>query len=466
MIKIYEADAVWSITNREGFKELNNLLSYVSVFWRDGPKGKKVRDSYVKHLIQPGSTPDEFLFLSGLMPRVLTYLDKKRIDYEYSSDVEMVEYDEPGVPGIVFRDYQQSIVELMVEEGRGVVKAATASGKSFMILGIISAFSKENILLLVHTKVLVNQLVDDLEKYNFGPIGVYSGKTKEIKRITVATIQSYKKIALEYFNYWQVVIIDECHHIRNIDSANYGFTLQRLSAPVRIGFTATIPEDIGGKFALEALVGPVITDYSIAKASDDGVLAKPTIYLLETPYQHEVSKLRDWRQAYKFGIALNVQRNYQIVDNTLKLLKEDHGILILISRLIHGEELVKAFAHYGQHVDFVQGITDQDERTRLKEALKSGEIQVLIASTVFVEGVDLPDLDVLINASGGKSEIQVLQKVGRGLRKTKKKSKVIIIDFMDISHRCLRNHYNKRMRIYKANGWETVEVALSSDSQI
>lgn len=209
MVKIYEADPVWSITNREGFKELDKLLSYVTVFWRPGPMGKKKRDSYIKHLIQPGNTPDEFLFMSGLMPRVLTYLDKKGIDYEYSSDVEMVEYDEPKVPGIVFRDYQQSIIELMIEEGRGVVKAATASGKSFMILGIISAFSKENVLLLVHTKILVNQLVDDLEKYNFGPIGVYSGKTKEIKRITVATIQSYKKIALDYFDFWQVVIIDE-----------------------------------------------------------------------------------------------------------------------------------------------------------------------------------------------------------------------------------------------------------------
>lgn len=462
MVKIYEADPVWSITNREGFKELDKLLSYVTVFWRPGPMGKKKRDSYIKHLIQPGNTPDEFLFMSGLMPRVLTYLDKKGIDYEYSSDVKMVEYDEPGVPGIIFRDYQQSIVELMVEEGRGVVKAATASGKSFMILGIISAFSKENVLLLVHTKDLVNQLVDDLEKYNFGPIGVYSGKTKEIKRITVATIQSYKKIALDYFDFWQVVIIDECHHIRNIDSANYGYTLQRLSAPVRIGFTATIPEEIEGKFALEALVGPVVTDYSIAKASDDGVLAKPTIYLLETPYQYEVSRLHDWRQVYKFGIALNVQRNQQIVDTTLQLLEKGHSILILISRLVHGEELVRAFHHYGQHVDFVQGITDKDERTRLKEELKTGKIKCLIASTVFVEGVDLPNLDVMINASGGKSEIQVLQKVGRGLRKTERKSKVIIIDFIDISHRHLRNHYNKRARIYKENGWETIEVGLSN----
>jgi len=191
------------------------------------------------------------------------------------------------------------------------------------------------------------------------------------------------------------------------------------------------------------------------------VLAKPTIYLLETPYQYEVSRLKDWRQVYKYGIALNVQRNQQIVDNTLQLLEKGHTILILISQLIHGEELVRAFNHYGQHVDFVQGITDKDERTRLKDALKTGKIKCLIASTIFVEGVNLPNLDVMINTSGGKSEIQVVQKVGRGLRKTEKKKKAIIIDFIDTSHRHLRNHYNKRARIYKENGWETIEVGLS-----
>jgi len=462
-IEIYSADSVWSITNAEGFSVLDDLLSYPAVFWRPGPYGRKQKETYQKHLIQRGRNKSEYIFLTGLIPRALNFLDSQGMDYKYTSDVPSVEFDEPGVDGIEFRDYQENIIELALEESRGVIKAVTASGKAFMILGIISAFTQENILLLVHTKDLVNQLVDDLEKFKFGPIGVYSGGKKTIERITVATIQSYKKIALDHIEHWDVVIIDEVHHVQNLDSANYGYVLQRLSAPIKLGFTATLPEEKGGKFALEALVGPVICDYSMAKASSDGILAIPKIYVLETQFQCEVSKLSDYKQVYQYGIALNHHRNQQIVDNAIALMKQGRTILILISRIIHGEELVKAFAYYGYQIDFIRGATKKDQRTQLKEALKTKKIKWLIASVIFTEGVDIPAMDCLINASGGKSEVAVLQKIGRGLRKTDEKEDVLIIDFADTSHRYLRNHYTQRIRIYKENNWKTTLIALPEE---
>ena len=56
--------------------------------------------------------------------------------------------------------------------------------------------------------------------------------------------------------------------------------------------------------------------------------------------------------------------------------------------------------------------------------LKSGKIQCVIATVSWVEGVDIPNLTCVINAGGGKSEIQTLQKIGRGLRKTETKDTV------------------------------------------
>lgn len=459
MIKLHIADSVWTITNLEGKQALNKLLSFEKTIWVPGNFNRKKKTTYTKHLIHKGTRSNEFLFLTGLIPRVLNFLDRKELQYEYTSDVKLVEFDEPEIEGLVFRDYQADIISMALEEGRGVIKAATATGKSIMILGIISAFSQENILLLVHTTDLVKQLTDDLEKYGFD-VSIFASGSKEIGRITVATIQSFKKVVLDYVDFYDIVIIDESHHIRYLDSKNYGFVLQRLTASVRFGFTATMPETIEGKMSLEALVGPVITDYSMQKANQDGILAKPLIYVLETEYQYAVSKLSDYPQVYKFGIALNTSRNQQIVDCAIDLRKDGRTTLILINRLVHGEELIKAFAHYGHHIDFVQGSTEKEERSRLKEALKTKKISWLIASVIFCEGIDLPAMDCLINASGGKSEVAVLQKIGRGLRKTETKKDVIILDFMDTSHRYLRNHYNKRMAIYKDNGWEVSQIVL------
>ena len=461
MIKIHVADAVWTITNKEGFRALNDLLSFQKVIWTPGVSGKKKKKKtkYTKYLISKGNRQDEYLFLTGLVPRALNFLDRNNYKYEYSTDVEPICFDEPHVDGIVFRDYQKGIIDLALDEGRGVIKAATASGKAYMILGIVSAFSQENILILVHTVDLVKQLADDLEKFGFHP-SIFASGSKEIGRITVATVQSYKKVCLDYTEFFHVCIVDESHHVRYISSKNYGYVLQRLAAPVKLGFTATAPEDKEGKMSLEALIGPIITDYSIAKATEDGILAKPKIYILETEYQHAVAGLHDYQQIYKYGVALNAQRNQMIVENAIDLMKDGRTILILINRLVHGDELVKAFAHYGYTIDFIQGSTDKAERTKMKEALKTKKIKCLIASVIFCEGVDLPAMACLINASGGKSEVAVLQKIGRGLRKTKDKEDVIILDFLDTSHRYLRNHYKKRVKIYKENNWETTQIEL------
>jgi superfamily II DNA or RNA helicase len=57
-------------------------------------------------------------------------------------------------------------------------------------------------------------------------------------------------------------------------------------------------------------------------------------------------------------------------------------------------------------------------RVIIKNKLINKEVRCVIATTVWREGIDIPSLDCVINAAGGKSEIMTLQGVGRGLRKT------------------------------------------------
>jgi superfamily II DNA or RNA helicase len=64
--------------------------------------------------------------------------------------------------------------------------------------------------------------------------------------------------------------------------------------------------------------------------------------------------------------------------------------------------------------------------------------------------VNIPSLDCVIFASGGKSDIATLQGIGRGLRTTDEKKTFVIVDFLD-PYRFLAQHTIQRLRIYVEN---------------
>ena len=454
IVKIHSVDSTWSEIDREGYLILNKHLSYTKIYWVN-IGFKKQRKEYTKYLITKSS--GKYWFLTGLVKKCLLFLQENGHEYKYTSDIPAVNYDAISLKGIKLRDYQEEIIHSLIACGRGVCKSATGSGKSICIMGIVSSFSMENILILVNSSDLVKQLFDDLERFGFDPC-MYSGSEKQVGRVTVATVQSYKKIALDYADFWDVCIVDECHFIKSIESKTFGYVLQRVNAGVKIGFTATLPIEKEAQFALEGLLGPEIYDYSIVRATEEGVLAKPIVYILETAPFPEVARLKDYRQAYTHGIALNSSRNKQIVDIAIKMIKEGRIILLLIQRILHGETLVDMFAKRGYNIEFVQGNTDKDNRSILKEKLKEKKIKCLIASTVFATGIDIPSISCLLNASGSKSDLTVLQKVGRGLRTAEGKDDVVIIDFLDRSHKWFKRHSRKRLELYKSQNWEIINV--------
>ena len=80
--------------------------------------------------------------------------------------------------------------------------------------------------------------------------------------------------------------------------------------------------------------------------------------------------------------------------------------------------------------------------------MKDGELDCIIASTIFDEGVDIPILDTLILAGGGKSKVRAMQRIGRVIRKYPKKKKAFVIDFLD-NATYLKNHSAARKRMYE-----------------
>jgi superfamily II DNA or RNA helicase len=127
-------------------------------------------------------------------------------------------------------------------------------------------------------------------------------------------------------------------------------------------------------------------------------------------------------------------------------------VLILIKKIDQGKKLEELIPN----CYFLFGETEQKNRQDVVKRFESGEEFVLIASTIFDEGIDIKNVNHVVVAGGGSSFIKALQRVGRGTRVTEVKKEVDIYDFWDAINPTLLKHSRERSKIYKKYGFERV----------
>jgi superfamily II DNA or RNA helicase len=132
-------------------------------------------------------------------------------------------------------------------------------------------------------------------------------------------------------------------------------------------------------------------------------------------------------------------------------------MLILVKTIEQGKFIQHLYdmAHPGSlKAPILTGKSSADQRRKAARDMNSGKMLFVIATTIFDEGVDIPQLRKVILASGGKSHVKLLQRAGRGLRIAEGKEEVIIVDFMDKHHALLLKHSKLRQKVWKEQGFE------------
>lgn len=140
-------------------------------------------------------------------------------------------------------------------------------------------------------------------------------------------------------------------------------------------------------------------------------------------FDHGLYNERDsdiqYQEAYSEWIVNNEKRNAFVVEQVKNLLNEDRLTLLLINFIEHGhiltEELVKA-GIARDDIRFVYGETKDAVRTAAIKEFRKGEFKVLIGSTIFDAGVNIPSISGVVIAGAGNSDITLIQKIGRGAR--------------------------------------------------
>lgn len=426
-------------------------ISYKEVYYTQGLYRKERRE-FDKPMITKGK--DCSYFPTGLLSRVLAFCKEKNIPVKVKGKLDRLPFGDPSLKTITLREEQLRQIKKATRAHRGVLVAFTGVGKTVIGMGVISSFLASNkdltVLWLCHTKDLMYQSADVAKKELGVRVGfIGDGKSHLTNNFTFATRQSFIKVASSIGLDFDVVVVDETHHLSN----QYTELLKYVYAPVRIGLTATMPTDMKAILHIEGSLGPIIDTVSIEEGKERGIMADIKIKFIKVPIDHKVKELRSYQDVYKYGVVEKQIRHQMIIEKAKYHVDKNDSVLIIVNRIEHGERLLLEAQRQGLECVFARGATEATARTEIRDALNSKDIHCAIATTIWKEGINLPELNVIINAAGGRSEISTLQTIGRGLRLTETKKQLIMYDIMDLSNRYLVEHLAERLALYSTNEW-------------
>ncbi len=332
----------------------------------------------------------------------------------------------PGTPhpidlvedGWALRDYQNKAVSNFFEGGSGVVVLPCGAGKTLVGAGAM-ATAKTNTLILVTNTVSARQWRDELLKrttLTSEEIGEYSGQVKEVKPVTIATYQiltakrkgEYAHLALLDAMDWGLVVYDEVHLL---PAPVFKLTAE-LQARRRLGLTATLVREDGRESDVFSLIGPKRFDAPWKEIEAQGFISPAACYevRIDLPQSERLSYAAA-ADDERYRMAATAPAKLAVVK---RLVAKHPGerILVIGQYLDQIEELAEAL-----DAPQLTGSTPVDERERLFQAFRVGEVEVLVVSKVANFSVDLPEATVAIQVSGSYgSRQEEAQRLGRLLR--------------------------------------------------
>jgi superfamily II DNA or RNA helicase len=452
----------------EIFKLLRYELSYPvgEPGWRrhlqeDGSIKTVWWDGYRRLLQYNGSFP------SGLIPRLLRLMHKWSVGYEIHDHRER---PMDNVPLWTFRQdfelrgYQQADCDSAYRWGRGVIDSPPRSGKTVMMAELIRRLSCRTVI-TAPTRPIAEQTyhkflelfadwagqMDDLQPDFLLLLGGAPRTNKgrralDRARVVITTADTAVTLSDAFWEGVLALIVDERHH--QAAKTYHKLSDRAVNAYYRWGFTGTNYRSKASELiALEACLGRTVASHSTAEMIDEKVIVPAQVEFW--PVEYVGVKNLKWKLAYPRGIVQSGPRNELIILAALKMLEEGRKVLVLVSRLEHGELLAQRIM--GSR--FVQG-KDGEEVRRAVIQLDEGKIRCLIGSPVVGEGLDCPSADGLVYAKGNQARVTHVQDVFRVLTAHPGKRDAKIVDFADRHNPHLLEHSVQRLKHYREMGMQ------------
>ncbi|MDO7883418.1 DNA repair helicase XPB [Salinibacterium soli] len=316
------------------------------------------------------------------------------------------------------RPYQHQAIDNFSAHGSGVVVLPCGAGKTLVGLGAMAAQGATTLILVTNTvsarqwkaEILKRTTLTDEE------VGEYSGQTKEIRPVTIATYQiltakrkgEYAHLALLDALDWGLVIYDEVHLL---PAPVFKLTAE-LQARRRLGLTATLVREDGREGDVFSLIGPKRFDAPWKEIEAQGFISPASCFEVRVDLP-EGERLEYAASAddERYRLAATAPAKLSVVKQ-LVAKHDGERILVIGQYLDQIDELADALG-----APALTGSTPVAERERLYQEFRDGVTKVLVVSKVANFSVDLPEATVAIQVSGSfGSRQEEAQRLGRLLR--------------------------------------------------
>ena len=421
----------------------------------------------------------------GLLPYVKEFLKEQGYKVTYDTDFSKRNLDKSITTKFVrslqkkkfrARDYQIDAIHTILESHRGLILSPTGSGKSFIIYALTRYYVKKlehkKVLIVVPTTNLVEQMYGDFADYGWFPDEhchkLYAGSDKNTsKEVVISTWQSIYKLDKNYFSQFGAVFVDECHLAKA--KSLTGIMTKLHDCKYRIGTTGTLDGSEIHQLVLEGLFATHKEVTTTSQLVKDKHLSNLHIKCLVLKHPKEQRRSRTYQEEMEY-LATNRQRNLFIS----RLAASLDGNTLILAQYIEKQLVPLSFKIVekceGRSIHLIHGATPTEDREKARELVEKENDAIIVASYgVFSMGINIKRLHNIIFASPYKSQIKVLQSIGRGLRLAEDKTECNLFDIADdMSYNKNRNftlkHLEERVKIYSKQefDYDIVPIKLKS----
>ena len=323
------------------------------------------------------------------------------------------------------------------EEGydKGLVVAATGIGKTY--LAAFDSKEFERILFVAHRKEIIKQAAQSFK--NVRPdksVGFFYGEQKQTDEdlifALIETLGNKKYLNEAYFkpDAFDYIVIDEFHHAVAND---YKRLMEYFKPKFLLGLTAT-PERLDNKDVFALCDYNNVYEVRLMEAINKGWLVPFRYYGIydETVDYSQIHIKNGKYDEKELEQSLMIHERAELVFKHYSKYHSKCAMGFCTSKG-HAEYMAKYFNEKGISAAAVYS-GEQGENTKKRDeainGLVKGEIRIVFSVEMFNEGVDVPNIDMVLFLRPTESPTVFLQQLGRGLRKYKNKEYLTVLDFI------------------------------------